>query len=171
MYVGRIVKEKNLYFLLDVFNSIKKLHPDSALLFVGGGPELEPLKNTVSKSENANSIVFTGYVERSILKFYYKLSNIFVFPSITETQGLVTLEAMRVGIPVVAIGEMGTLDVMQGDNGGFMVKNDLDDFTSKVNLLLSDQETYNLKSQEALSHSHSWSIDILAEKLIEIYKS
>ena len=63
-----------------------------------------------------------------MLKNIYALSDIFVFPSKIESQGLVIVEAMLCGIPVVAIGEMGVKEVMKGDNGGYMVKDDVDHF-------------------------------------------
>ena len=76
---------------------------------------------------------------------------------------------MTVGIPVVAIGEMGTVDVMCGDNGGFMVKNDVDEFTSKVQLLLNDKKLYEAKSEEAKAWSKQWSIEALTPTLVKYY--
>lgn len=171
LYVGRIAIEKNLDFLLEVFDEIKKTNDDVCLIFVGGGPALEHLKEVASKSPNANLIHFTGYFEREELPYVYKMADIFVFPSMTETQGLVTIEAMMQNIPVVAIGEMGTLDVMQGDNGGFMVKNDLRQFVNRVQLLLNDKEVWAQKSKEAGEWSKQWSISVTAGKLAQIYEN
>jgi glycosyltransferase involved in cell wall biosynthesis len=99
------------------------------------------------------------------------MSDIFVFPSLTETQGMVTIEAMLSGIPVVAIGEMGTLEVMHGDNGGFMVKNDKDEFISRVFELLEDDDLSRRKVAEAKVHAQSWTIDVMAKELERIYRS
>lgn len=170
LYVGRIVKEKNLDFLFDVFANVKKSVDDVALLFVGGGPELEPLKEKARKLPHSWNICFTGYRSRTELAYFYNLAEVFVFPSVTETQGLVTIEAMLSGTPVVAIGEMGTLDVMQGDNGGFMVSNNVDEFSSRVVELLSNSDLYNNKVQEALAWGQKWSMDCLTPKLIEYYE-
>ncbi len=170
LYVGRVVKEKNLDFLYDVLEQTLKTVPNAALLFVGGGPELEPLQETASKLPYKDSIFFTGYRPREELVYYYHLSSIFAFPSVTETQGLVTVEAMMTGLPVVAIGERGTIDVMQGDNGGFMVKNDLQDFTNRVVQLLTDSELHQAKSKEAMEWSSKWSMRTLTPQLVELYK-
>ena len=116
------------------------------------------------------NICFTGYRSRTELAYFYHLSKVFVFPSLTETQGLVTIEAMLSGLPVVAIGEMGTLDVMQGDNGGFMVKNDVTEFSSRVIELLTDSDLYNKKRAEALEWGKQWSMNTLTPKLIELYQ-
>ena len=170
LYVGRVVKEKNLGFLFDVFAEVRKAVEDIALLFVGGGPELEPLKEKAAALPYSESICFTGYRSRLDLAYFYHIADIFVFPSLTETQGLVTIEAMLSGTPVVAIGEMGTVDVMQGDHGGFMVKNDLYDFSSHVVKLLTDRELHKQKSEEALQWGRQWSMSTLTPKLLSFYQ-
>jgi glycosyltransferase involved in cell wall biosynthesis len=76
---------------------------------------------------------------------------------------------MLSGIPVVAIGEMGTLQVMGGDNGGFMVKNDSEEFKNRVLELLEDPELYRKKSDEAKEHGKLWTVDSLTERLVAIY--
>ena len=98
------------------------------------------------------------------------MADVFVFPSCTETQGLVTVEAMLAGLPVVAIGEMGTVDVMQGNNGGFMVNNDVNEFSEKVIQLLKDKKLYSQKQTEAKEWAKKWSISTLTPKLIEYYE-
>ena len=98
------------------------------------------------------------------------MAKIFVFPSKTETQGLVTCEAMLAGLPVVAIGEMGTTDIMQGDNGGFMVKDDVMEFAQKIQLLLENDEVYKNKSEEAIEWAIRMEISNLTPKLINCYE-
>ncbi len=170
LYVGRVVKEKNLYMLFDVFSKVKDKFEDTALFFVGGGPELDDLKEKAKEHKYSSSICFAGYRDRNILSYFYHMADVFVFPSCTETQGLVTIEAMRAGLPVVAIGEMGTLDVMQGDNGGFMVKNNIEEFAAKVIALLSDETLRLQKAKEAHEWSAKWSMDYLTPKLESFYK-
>lgn len=169
IYIGRLAKEKNLPFLLDMLEKVKKTHPDTVLLIVGGGPKEGDLKSLAQKSPVGDSVFFTGFVKSEDVIYYYSLGEVFVFPSKTETQGLVTLEAMRSGIPVVAIGEMGTIDVMQGDHGGFMVKDDIDEFSSKVCLLLDDKKLHDQKAKEAIEWGSNWSLKSLVPKLIDVY--
>ena len=170
LYVGRVVKEKNLCFLYDMLDRVHKTNPEAALLFVGDGPYLEELKGLAEERGLKDSVAFIGYAARGDLIYFYRMSSIFVFPSLTETQGLVTIEAMTVGIPLVAIGAMGTLDVMRGDNGGFMVKNDIDEFSSKVQLLLNDKQLYEAKSEEAKKWAKQWSIETLTPTLVKYYQ-
>lgn len=170
LYIGRVVKEKNLPFLFDVLERVLPSVPDAVLLFVGGGPELEALKAAASDRGLSDRAIFAGYRERGDLVYFYKMASVFTFPSVTETQGLVTVEAMLTGLPVVAIGEMGTLDVMQGDNGGFMVGNDADEFARRTIELLSDSKLHSKKSKEAFEWAQKWSMKFLAPRLVALYK-
>lgn len=170
IFVGRVVKEKNLYFLFDVLKNIQKKNKKTALLFIGDGPYLNELKE-LSENENlTKSVFFTGYIPKKELPYFYKIANVFVFPSLTETQGLVTVEAMLQGLPVVAIGELGTKDVMKGDNGGFMVENNVEEFSGKVELLLENDSLWEQKSAEALEWGKQWNISSLTPKLVECYE-
>lgn len=170
LFVGRIVKEKNLSFLFDVLESVQKKFPKTALLFVGGGPYLEDLQELAAERKLSKSVAFAGYVPSPDLVYFYKMAQVFVFPSKTETQGLVTVEAMLSGLPVVAIGEMGTVDVMQGDHGGFMVKDDVAEFSDKVVALLKNQQLRKKKAQEALDWGKKWKISTLTPRLLECYE-
>ena len=171
LFAGRVVKEKNLGFLLNILPDILSQHPETILLIAGDGPDQEYYKTKVKKAKLEGSCIFTGYMERRELALTYTISDIFVFPSITDTQGLVTLEAMLSGTPVVAIGALGTLMTMGGDKGGFMVKNDEKEFTQRVLELLGNPTLHRRKSLEAKAHARSWCIDEMTKKLITIYES
>ena len=171
LFAGRVAKEKNLGFLLDILPGILARQPDVVLLIAGNGPDLEYFRDEAKKAGVEENCVFTGYMERSDLALTYTIAEVFVFPSLTDTQGLVTLESMLSGTPVVAIGALGTLMVMGGDNGGFMVKNDEREFTARVLELLEDRELHRSKALEARGHARAWSIDELTKKLAGIYES
>ena len=171
LFAGRVNKEKNIGFLISILPEIIARHPNVILMIAGSGSELEYYQDEARKAGIEESCVFTGYVERSDLALIYTISEIFVFPSLTDTQGLVTLEAMLSGTPVVAIGALGTLMVMGGDKGGFMVNNNKAEFTGRVLELLENPELRSIKSAEAKSHARSWSIEELIKKLIVIYET
>ena len=170
LFVGRIVKEKNLPFLFDVLVEVRRKVPKCALLMIGGGPFLDELKGMAAARGLSDSVAFAGYIDSSELVYYYKMSSVFVFPSKTETQGLVTVEAMLSGLPVVAIGEMGTADVMEGDNGGFMVGDSVEEFSARAVELLTDSALRKRKSREALEWGGKWRISALAPRLVECYE-
>ena len=171
LFAGRVAKEKNIGFLIDILPGILMKHPEVILMIAGNGPDLEYYQEEVRKAGIDKNCIFTGYVERRELALIYTIAEIFVFPSLTDTQGLVTIEAMLSGTPVVAIGVLGTLMVMKGDKGGFMVKNNASDFIAKVLELLDNPELRANKSAEARQHARSWSIDELTKKLVGIYNA
>ncbi|MDR2048162.1 MAG: glycosyltransferase [Treponema sp.] len=170
LFAGRISKEKNISFILRLFPELLAKHSDLALVIAGNGPYLDYFKDEARFCGVESSCVFTGYLERAELSLVYGISHIFLLPSLTETQGLVTIEAMLSGIPVVAIGVLGTVQVMGGDNGGFMVKNDSAEFRDRVLDLLDDEELYRKKSEEARRHARAWTIESLTGKLLDIYR-
>jgi glycosyltransferase involved in cell wall biosynthesis len=170
LFAGRVAKEKNVGFLLKIAPKIFEKHPEAALLIVGDGPYLPEVRKECERLNLTDRCVFTGYLERKDLGLAYAMSDIFVFPSLTETQGLVTIEAMCAGIPVVAIGSMGAIMVMSGDKGGFIVQNDEAEFTARVLDLLEDSELYRAKALEAKRYAQHWMIDAMTVKLVEIYK-
>jgi glycosyltransferase involved in cell wall biosynthesis len=171
LFAGRVVREKNVGFLLNILPGILAKHPDAVLLIAGSGPDVDYYKNEAEKAGVAENCVFTGYFDRKDLAMVYSVSELFLFPSRTDTQGLVTLEAMLSGTPVVAIGVMGTLTVMNGDNGGFMVNDDPAEFTDRVLRLLGDPELRRRKAEEAKEHARHWSIEELTKKLIVMYQT
>jgi glycosyltransferase involved in cell wall biosynthesis len=171
LFAGRIAKEKNIDFLLKLAPEITAKHPEIVFLFVGNGPDLYFYMEECERIGIQDHCIFTGYVAREDLALIYGMSDIFVFPSLTETQGLVTIEAMLSGTPVVAIGAMGTIQVMNGDNGGFMVQNNAHEFAARVFDLLEDDELYRRKTEEAKRHAQAWTIETMTVKLEQIYRS
>ena len=131
---------------------------------------MNELKELAKSHGLEKSVFFTGYINGNDLIYFYKMASVFTFPSKTETQGLVTVEAMLSALPVVAIGEMGTIDVMQGNNGGFMVKDDVEEFSQKTLELLQNESLHKEKSEQALEWGSKWKISYLTPKLIECYQ-
>ena len=171
LFAGRIAKEKNLSLLIHILPSILDRHSDVVLVFAGSGSDLDHYKREAKKAGLEENCVFLGCMQRKDLALVYTIAEVFLFPSLTDTQGLVTLEAMLSGTPVVGIGALGTLMVMGGDNGGYMVKNDAGEFTQRVLDLLDDPDLRLSKSNEAKMHARAWSIGELTKKLITIYET
>jgi glycosyltransferase involved in cell wall biosynthesis len=169
LYAGRIGKEKNIDLILKAAPKIIKEQKDIVFLIVGGGPDIYWLKEECEVLGMRDYFVFSGYINHSVLARVYCISEIFIFPSRTETQGLVTIEAMLSGIPVVAVGERGTAIVMNGDNGGFMVPNDDNIFAARILDLLKDKALYEKKAAEALKYGKTWAMDIMSKRLENIY--
>lgn len=168
--VGRVAQEKNVDFLLDAMDRVKAAEPKALLVVAGSGPYLETFRENVRRRSLTDHVVCLGYVDRQDLRHLYALAEVFTFASVTETQGLVTIEAMMCGTPAVAIGKMGTREVMAGDNGGFMVDEDPSLFAAAVLRLLQDPALYQNKSKEALAYSQNWTASQMTRRLEALYQ-
>jgi len=170
VFAGRVTEEKDVGFLLPVLERVDAALGGVALLVAGDGPGKAALAAAVERRGLTGKVAFMGYVPRSELPLVYGAGAVFAFPSRTETLGLCTIEAMASGLPVVAIGEMGTRDVMQGDHGGFMVEGDPGEFAEAVLRLLRDEELRAAKSAEAVAWSRRFGIEAAARSLLEVYE-
>ena len=171
LFVGRIGREKNLPFLFEVLKRVRSRHPDILLLIAGDGPERPYLTRLAQRQGLDSMIRFLGYLEHQELVSCYDAADLFVFASITETQGIVLTEAMAAGTPVVAVGKMGVRDVLAPGLGGIEVELDVDRFAGAVLRLLGDRHLYDKKRQEAFQLSRRFSVEAMAERTIEYYRS
>lgn len=135
--VARLAKEKNLDFLLESLSLRKKRgYDDFKLALVGEGPEGENLKKYAGRLELEEEIVFVGKVPNCEVKNYCAAADLFLFSSTTETQGIVSLEAMAAGTPVLAVDATGTRDIVEDGKNGYLVRESAVDFERKLDRIL-----------------------------------
>lgn len=171
LFMGRLGREKNIDFLVRALPKILAKIPNAFLIVSGEGVAQSELETLVKELKLADKVKFMGFFkDKQDWVNCYAAADLFVFASLTETQGLVLLEAMAVGTPVVAVGALGVLDVMQGERGGFLSKDDVDEFSSKVVKMLTDKELYNKKKEEAVKRANEMSSHTSALKLENLYK-
>jgi 1,2-diacylglycerol 3-alpha-glucosyltransferase len=170
LFSGRIADEKDPKFLIPVLADLLEKRDDIALVFAGDGPGRRHVESAARRRGIIGSCVFLGYIDRSELALLYSSASVFVFPSKTETLGLCTIEAMASGLPVVAIGEKGTRDVMQGDHGGFMVPDDRRAFADAVLRLLEDPALRESKSAEAVAWARRFAVETTTLRLVRLYR-
>ncbi len=119
--VARLAKEKNLSFLLRglslVREELQKEGKSFRHIFIGEGPEREKLEAEAVQLGLGNTAVFLGNVPNEEIKNYLSAADLFLFTSKSETQGIVLLEAMAAGTPVVAVSASGVCDIINGENG------------------------------------------------------
>ena len=170
LYVGRVGSEKNVEFLLDAFKEVSRSFSRVHFVIVGGGRGLGKILSRVSKMNASQMIHFTGYVEQEqLLAQYYREADLFLFASLTETQGLVIAEALAAKTPVVAVDAPGVRDVIKGDKGGYLVPEDVDVFSEKVRELLENPDLLNRKSEEAKTVARNFSAETMTRKLFDSY--
>lgn len=172
LFVGRVAHEKNIGFLLQVAGRVSKDIPGVLLLIAGEGPARARLEHEAEKSALSGNVMFIGYLDRHTeLNSCYHAADIFVFSSKTETQGLVLLEAMAQGVPVVSIAEMGTRDVLREGAGVKIAEEDVEDFSGKVIALLKDAAVRARLGEAGREYAHGWSAGKQAGRMSDFYRS
>ncbi|GBR76991.1 glycosyl transferase family 1 [Candidatus Termititenax persephonae] len=170
-YAGRIAKEKNIEFLLHVYKEILKVRTNILFVIIGDGPHRPTIERLATNLGLRDKVFFTGYIsDKAELAGWYKAAKAFVFSSLTETQGLVILEAMSAGTPVVAVDAMGISDIIHGNTGGFASHLDVSEFALKLTRLLSDKELHGQKSAEASRLAQKMSVQRMTERLLANYQ-
>jgi glycosyltransferase involved in cell wall biosynthesis len=167
LFVGRLAKEKNITFLLKAFESILSKHGDAYLLLAARGP----MENELKKVSPRN-VVFAGEIHYPEVLAYYAASDVFVFSSLSETQGLVLAEAMASGIPQVAVDAEGVSDVVRDGITGYLTPLSIDAFSARVIKLLDDRDIWMSMSKASKDVARSvYSKEVFAGKIELIYKS
>ena len=174
LYVGRVAFEKNIEFLIDMLPFVLAELPEVLLIIAGEGPALPALRRVVADRNLERHVTFVGYLDRDgPLLDCYRSANAFVFASSTETQGLVILEAMAVGTPVVSTAALGTSALLENQHTGAVIAPDrFTDFAAAVIRVLTDRSLQR-KLGEAGRHyvRTRWSSRAMADRMIGLYRS
>jgi hypothetical protein len=172
LFVGRTAHEKNIGFLLEMLARLRQRRPDILLLIAGEGPALADLRAQASRLRLGESARFMGYFDRSgELNDCYRAADVFVFASLTETQGLVLLESMAQGVPVVAIPKMGTVDILAPLRGCRHAPLTIDGFAAAVEALLADKQGLEALGTEAREYALQWGSLHMVQRLAQLYQS
>ena len=172
LFVGRVAFEKNISFLLRMWVDLIKKEPNALLVVAGEGPA-EASLHALSKELNLeDNIKFIGYLDRNTeLNACYQSADVFVFSSLSETQGLVLLEAMAQSTPVVAIAELGTKSILVEGEGALIAPHNEMIFADKVHTLLSNKSGRNALGKAAYHYAKTrWTDRAQAERMINFYK-
>jgi glycosyltransferase involved in cell wall biosynthesis len=170
MYVGRVAHEKNIGFLVRMFAEVRTRMPDAMLIIAGEGPAQGALQRQVEELGLRDDVKFVGYLDRNeSLLDCYAAADVFVFASRTETQGLVLLEAMAQGAPLVSTAELGAKSILTEGCGALVVRENVDEFASAVIRVLRDANLRQGLSEQAREHAQKWSSLSMAKRLADVY--
>jgi 1,2-diacylglycerol 3-alpha-glucosyltransferase len=170
LYVGRVAHEKNIAFLLRVFSRVRVQRPDVVFVIAGEGPARDSLVRLARDLGVGDAVRFIGYLDRtSDLPDCYAAGDAFVFASRTETQGLVLLEAMAQGTPVVSTAELGTRSILTPDSGAFVVPENEEAFSAGVLQALA-LPADSPRRAHLRAHAESWGSLAMARRLKAFYE-
>lgn len=169
--VSRLAVEKNIAFLLQVARRLVAEFPELMLVIAGEGPDAERLKRLSREYGLERNVRFFGNLDRrTTLLDAYRAGDAFVFASPTETQGLVLIEAMALGVPIVSTAVMGTATVLRDARSAVIAQDNLEDFSEQVARVLRSPE---LRAQLAAAgpvDARGWSTQGLMEQVVALYQ-
>jgi len=168
--VSRLSSEKNIDFLLDAMARLKADRGDDfRLLIMGEGDERDRLEARIERLELRQQVSLVGAVPPQRMVDYYQLGDVFVFASKSETQGMVVLEAMAAGLPVVALRSSGIEDVVREGENGYKTPENLGLWCERLNALLDDNARRSAFSERARQMAGENATDAFARKVNDIY--
>lgn len=164
--VGRAAKEKNIDELIRYFKLLDM--KNAVLLIVGGGPYLDTLKAVAYSEHISDRVIFTGAVEPLNVAAYYKLGDVFLSASQSETQGLTYIEALASGLPAVCRRDDCLNGVIiDGKNGGQYT--DFKQFSALTEAILNNDGLYKAMSENAVRTAQKYSVEKFAKDVETVY--
>lgn len=172
LYVGRVAYEKNIPFLFRMTKILAERYPNVLLVVAGEGPAERSLHQLTITLKIQDNVQFIGYLDRNTaLNDCYKSADVFVFSSKSETQGLVLLEAMAQGTPVVAIAELGTASILIEGEGALIAPENEEVFADKVALLIENRLERDSLGQRARAYViKQWTAEVQAARMVDFYE-
>jgi len=172
LYCGRLAREKNLLMLLDAFEfGVLPRFPNCKLVVAGSGPDADDVQERVNSSPLlTDSVVLPGFINRNCLDPIYATADVFVFPSKSETQGMVSGEALAVGTPCVVVNEGGAPETVTDGVDGLLAPDDPRIFADAINRILGDPELRARMGAAGIRSAATRTPEVMASQVISIYE-
>lgn len=168
--VGRLAAEKNIVFLLRMLLRLRQHHPEVLYLIAGEGPEAARLRAQVTQFGLQGNVLFVGNLDRrTSLLDCYRAADVFVFASPTETQGLVLIEAMALGLPIVSTAVMGSAMVLRDARSAVISREQEAEFAEHVAGLLDDHARRQQLAALGPADADAWSVETLMRRAEQLY--
>lgn len=171
LYVGRLGKEKSVDFLLYAFQLIHDRDSQAHFVLVGDGPEKNSLKQLAKKLNIERNVYFMGLIDQMEMGKVYTDCEIFVFASQTETQGMVILEALASGVPVVAVKDSVYDGIIKDKMNGILVDGDPKMFAAACLKILNNISYRKKLSDFAAKSMQEFSLSVTALSFEKLYKN
>ncbi|GAB4279315.1 MAG: glycosyltransferase family 4 protein [Candidatus Promineifilaceae bacterium] len=167
--VGRLVEEKNFATLIRAFAQAHARVPKTLLVLIGDGPQQKSLQKLSQELNIQDAVVFLGRVPYEQVPAHLKAADLFAFASVTETQGLVTMEAMAAGLPVTAVDATGTSDIVQHGKNGLLCPNLPEALAEIMEQVLVDEALAAQLREKARETAVNFEISATALRTISVY--
>jgi len=171
LYVGRLSLEKNIDKIIKSLALIKEKNIDKVkLVLVGEGTAMNQLNSMVKSLGLQQHVKFVGAVDSEIVKSYYQISDLFTFTSTSETFGMVIIEAMASGLPVLAVRAPGAVDIITDGFDGMLVEDDVFEFAACLELLIKNKDLRKRLAKGAFYTAQRYSIDNISDQMLNLYQ-
>lgn len=171
IHVGRLAREKNILVLVQALRHILDSSEGCHAVVVGGGPFLPQLRLATQSPPFAGRLHLAGPVPPEAVPRYLAGATLFLTASTTETQGLVAVEAMAAGLPVVAPAAGGIQDVVTDQEQGLLTEPEAGALAQAALRLLRDEPTRRAMARQAVERARAFDIEATVSKLLEVYES
>jgi glycosyltransferase involved in cell wall biosynthesis len=172
LFFGSLVLYKGPDILLNAFKLVKEKFPNVQLIYAGRGPMEKQLQNLTRKLKLDNDVIFAGFVPEDLKPLYYHAADIFSLPStnLAESFGIVNLEAMACGLPIVASNLGGMPEIVHDKISGLLVEpNDVEYLSNCLITILSDDDLSKDMGKEGKRLSKSYNWDRIVKLTKELY--
>ena len=166
--VGRIAPEKSFDKIIYNLKELIKLNPKIKFMLIGGGPELDNLKELVKNLKLEKNVIFTGLIDYNLIPAYYQVFDVMVSFSKTETQGLTIIEGLAASLPVVCVNDDSFQSMVQSNYNGYLFDTD-QEYQKYILSLLNDKELYKMISMNAKNSVYSYSKEVFASRVLKVY--
>lgn len=172
VFVGRQEKRKGLPYLIEAFAKLKAEMPETRLIVVGPDGGIRPACERYIEENRVEDVIFTDSVSDEDLPRYYRSGDVFCAPNTGhESLGLILLEAMASGVPIVASRIPGFAAVVKdGEHGLLVPPRDSDALCEALKRLLSDAGMREAMGRAAARHARSWSWDEVSSAVLDFYE-
>ncbi|MGI9953360.1 glycosyltransferase family 4 protein [Moorellaceae bacterium AZ2] len=170
LHVGRLGKEKNLDFLLRSFALLRQEIPFAHLVLVGSGPWKNHLQQEARRLGIVEGVHFLGAFPFEAMPNIYRGADLFVFASLTETQGLVIAEAKAAGLPVVAVAAYGVKEMVEHGVDGFLLPPEEEVFAATLKEIIFNKDLRRQMGARARENAQKLSSSAMARRLMALYQ-
>lgn len=171
-HLGRISQEKNIECIVDAAIRVLRDRPNARFLLVGDGDRLEWARAECRSAGVADRVTTPGMLRGAAVADAYAAMDVFLFASLSDTQGLVLAEALAAGVPVIALDAPGARDCVTHGSSGWLLPADITppEFARRVGELLEDSDRRNAMGRQARREGERFGRALCARRLLHTYE-
>ncbi|HEV2413127.1 MAG TPA: glycosyltransferase family 4 protein [Candidatus Saccharimonadales bacterium] len=171
LYVGRLTAQKNIRLMLEALSEYEKSYSGLAeLVIIGDGPEIPAITRIVKQLKLERSVKLKGSLYERELESEFEKADVFLLTSSHESFGIVLVEAMAKGLPIIAVNIHGVRNVVHNMRNGILVKPVPRDTAEALNKLVTDTQLFATISKYNLTDAQAYSWENIFSKLAEVYR-